>query len=109
MFYLFFKSFKAEQFQIRSLNTLGLFLFIEQLLSGAIHKYPFGEPRTSLFFAPIVFYLTIQGILALSSFHKYLSRAVLCGFVIFLVIVSLGLARNIFSLGDLGAQSPIWR
>jgi len=106
---IFFKSWKAENFQVRSVNTLGFVLFIEQLLLAIMHKYPLGQPRTSLFFAPFVFYFTVQGISALAKFHKNAYRGVMAIFVIFLLFVSAGLARNVFILGDLGAQSSIWK
>ncbi len=109
IFYAFFKNFKRDGYKIVSLNTLGLVLFAEHVLLAMLHKYPLGQPRTSLFFAPVVFYCTIQGICAVASLNKYVYRTVMTLFLVFLAVISLGLARNVFILGDLGAQSAIWR
>jgi hypothetical protein len=107
--YVFFKNFKKDGCRICSLNTLGFVLFAEHVVLAMLHKYPLGQPRTSLFFAPFVFYFTVQGICALASLNKHAYRVVMTLFIVFLAVVSLGLARNVFILGDLGAQSFIWR
>jgi len=146
MFVSFFQHIKKDNYKLHSLHTIAFVLFIELFLLGVFKKYPFTVPRTSLFFCPIVLWLTVEGIGSLLTFsvltdwrksilglfsreerslfwassepllwkrpikrfHKFLFGTVISFYIVFLVVVSLGLGRQIFS-GDLGAQPTIWK
>lgn len=107
LFYSFFKNIKKEGFYLRSLNTIALVLFLELFLIGALKKYPFTVPRTSLFYCPIVLALTTQGITHLKHINKYICFLVHGLYIIFLCVISLGIARLIFA-GDLGGMPQLW-
>ena len=72
MFYGFFKNRKKEGGYLRTLETIALVLFAEMLLLGCLQIYPFTVPRTSLFYAPVVLYMTAKGIgLAAVVHHSF--------------------------------------
>ncbi len=95
--YSFFKYVKKEHCVIKSLNTISFILFLELLIAGVLQKYPFTVPRTSLFYCPIVLYLTIKGIGALKEFNKYAYVVVQGLFLMFLVFLTIALSRLIFT------------
>jgi hypothetical protein len=107
LFYSFFKNIKKDRYFLQSLNTIALVVFIELFILGALKKYPFTVPRTSLFFCPIVLYLTITGIANIRNLNKYAYGAIHGLYFIFLSIISVSIARLIFT-GDLGAIPKIW-
>ena len=84
MFYGFFAQRKKEGGTIRSLETAALVLFVLMFLLGCLHKYPFTVPRTSLFFAPIVLYMTAKGIGLAAKVHPYLYRVAMNLYFVFL-------------------------
>ena len=102
-----FRHIKDWKKGIYSLSSIAVFVFCVMILAGALKKYPFTVPRTSLFFCPIVLFLTIEGFRVLKRFNEKIYKVVTSLYFLFLLVVSLGLAREIF-LGDLGAQSVIW-
>jgi len=57
-------------FQVESLS---LVLFLELLIFGLLHKYPFTGGRITLFYAPFVFYMTLLAIFRLRD-GKLLKR-----------------------------------
>ncbi|MFH1504245.1 MAG: hypothetical protein ABIH08_02480 [Candidatus Omnitrophota bacterium] len=61
------KSIKENKFKFLDINALALVVFIELFILGILKKYPFTGGRITLFFAPFVFYLIVQGI---NSFKK---------------------------------------
>ena len=95
--YSFFLHKKKEQGLIKSLNTIALILFLELFVAGLFKKYPFTVPRTSLFYCPIVLYITLQGIDSLKKVNKYVYALVQGLYVIFLLFVTIALSRLIFS------------
>lgn len=56
------RSFKERKFKIYGIDTLGLVIFIELFVLGIMKKYPFTGERVTLFFAPVVFLMIINGI-----------------------------------------------
>lgn len=72
------KSLRENKLKLWGLDSLGLVIFSELFILGVLRKYPFTGARTSLFFAPFVFYFIVKGI---HSFRKY--RPLFIGFVIF--------------------------
>lgn len=103
--YSFLKYIKKEHCMIKSLNTISFILFLELLIAGVFQKYPFTVPRTSLFYCPIVLYLTIKGIGALKEVNKYAYAAVQGLFLVFLVFLTIALSRLIFT--GQGVFAPI--
>lgn len=108
MFYGFFKNIRNEKYFFHSLNTITLILFIELFILGALKKYPFTVPRTSLFFCPIVLYMTVQGIVNIKFINKYLYRIVHGLYVAFLSLMTIGLSHLVIIKGDLGAMPKLW-
>lgn len=95
--YGFFLHGKKEPRLIKSLNTIAFILFLELFAAGIFKKYPFTVPRTSLFYCPIVLYITLQGIGSLKKFNKYVYMMVQGCYVIFLLFLTIALSRLIFS------------
>ncbi|MDP8212472.1 MAG: hypothetical protein P9X22_04155 [Candidatus Zapsychrus exili] len=108
LFHSFFTNIKREDYYLKSVKTIGFVLFIELFILGVLKKYPFTVPRTSLFFAPVVLYLTIDGIQKLKNINIYLYRIIYFLYILFLIYMVVGLSRNIF-LGDLGGMPTLWR
>jgi len=107
MFYAFFKNIKKDGYAFKSINTIALVLFAELFLMGALKKYPFSVPRTSLFFCPVVLCLTVKGIVEVKQINKYIYGVIHGLYVIFLIFMTTALARQIFG-GDLGAMPKLW-
>ena len=97
MFYGFFRNFKKEEYQIRTLNTAGFALFLGLFALGALKKYPFTVPRTSLFFCPIVFYMVVKGIAGLKSINKFAYAIVHGLYILFLLFLTVQLSRLVFT------------
>lgn len=95
--YSFLTHIKKEQGLIKSLNTIAFILFLELFVAGIFKKYPFTVPRTSLFYCPIVLYITLQGIERLKSVNKYAYILVQGCYVIFLLFLTIALSRLIFN------------
>jgi len=98
---------KESLSSINTLEHLSALLFLGLFFLGAVRKYPFTVPRTSLFYSPIVFYLTIKGISDLKYIHKYLYWLVKSAYIVFLVFISLAISRTIF-INDFGAIPVLW-
>ncbi len=107
MFGGFFVHIKKDRFQLKTLHTIPLIIFLELLFMGAVQKYPFTVPRTSLFFCPLVLFLTIQGIYALKRIHRTLYPIVHAAFLYFLVFVSIGISFYVLAK-TFGAQTALW-
>ena len=84
LFYGFFKYRNKEGGYVRALETAAFVLFIEMFLVGCLQKYPFTVPRTSLFYAPVVLYMTVRGIGLAGRLHQYFHRLILGLYFIFL-------------------------
>ena len=108
MFYAFFTNIQKEGYRIRSIKTAAFALFLGLVALGMLKKYPFTVPRTSLFFCPFVFFLTVDAITGLKKFNKYIFTLVHGAYVVFLAAVTFGIAGNVFS-GDLGTLATLWK
>jgi len=107
MFYGFFKNIKKERWTLRSLDTIAFVLFMESLILGALHKYPFTIPRTSLFVCPVVLYLTVRGIVSARLVNKYLAYVMHSLYLIFLAFLIIAYSRAVF-IGKLGFMPAVW-
>ena len=61
------KSLWRNRGRIIDIDALGLIIFAELLVLGALHKYPFTGERITLFFAPFVFFMIAK---SFSAFRK---------------------------------------
>jgi len=107
MFRSFFANIKKENYSLCSLKTIPFILFLELLIFGALKKYPFTVPRTSLFFCPIMFYMTIEGFKMLININKYLYYLWRNAYIVFLLVLTFAISQLIFG-GDLGAMSNLF-
>ncbi len=103
----FWRKFKEDKFSFRSVGSAAFGIFCVHLILGALHVYPFVNPRTSLFFCPPLLMVTVIAMQKIREFHKNLGGALQLVFVMYLIVVSLGIAHVVFA-GDLGAQSVLF-
>jgi hypothetical protein len=101
-------AFKEDGFRLISIRSIAFVVFWEHLFLSMAHKYPFGVTRTSLFFAPMLLFVTVDAFEWIKRRNYFLCNLVQYPFLIYLVYISIGLAREIFA-GDLGADPYIWR
>ncbi|HOW35399.1 MAG TPA: hypothetical protein PL155_03175 [Candidatus Omnitrophota bacterium] len=87
----FFSNIKKEKYFLKSLNTVALVVFLELLIMGALKKYPFTVPRTSLFFCPVVLFLTLKGIVILEKLNPYVYRIIYALYAIYLIYLTISL------------------
>ena len=85
LFYGFFTRFKREQYRLLSLDTVAFGLFAGLVALGILKKYPFVVPRTALFMCPVIFYLTVKAVEALSKIHHNVFRTAMGIFMAFLI------------------------
>ncbi len=99
--------FKKDGFWLRSTAPICLSLFLIQLMLAALRVYPFGVPRMSLFFSPLLLLMTITALRFLKERFRplILFQVVFIGYLVFL---SLGIAWNVFLKRDLGAESRLF-
>lgn len=107
MFYGFFKNFKKDGYRFRSVDTIAFGLFAGLVVLGALKKYPFTVPRTSLFFCPFVLFLTARALCRLEGINRPLGKFVQGLYVVFLVVLSIGLAQAAFA-GKLGGMPEVF-
>ena len=67
------------------------------LTLACLHKYPFGVPRLSLFLAPFLLWMTILAMQWLRERSKIAGTIVEVVFVLYLIIISAGIARIVFA------------
>jgi hypothetical protein len=103
----FFREFRWGR-PVDSLDRMALLIFGELVLLGAFQVYPFSVPRLSLFYAPIVLYLTIQAIESMKFIHKWLYYGYCTVFVIYLLVCASGLAKILIFERPLGILPHIW-
>lgn len=82
------KSLKRNKLKFLDGDSFGLVIFLELVILGIMRKYPFTGARTTLFFAPLVFYLIIKGISYLKV-NKPLYLSLNIFYISFLVMCSL--------------------
>jgi len=107
MFYGFFAYIRKGKYLLVSLKTIAFVLFLELFVTGVLKKYPFTVPRTSLFFCPIVFFLTIQGIVFVKNLNIYFYRFIhglYFVYLFFLIIALSGIALS----GELSFRPVLW-
>ena len=104
----FYAQLKKDNYYFISVYSLAFIVFLELVILGSLHLYAFTIPRTSLFFAPVILMLSIKGMERLKTIHPLLFKVILGLFMGYLIMVSLGIAREIVLRGDLGAQSRIF-
>lgn len=107
MFYLFFKNFASSGFKLHSLRTVALVLYAQLFVLGALQKYPFSVPRTSLFFCPIVLFLIVDAIQSLRAVNRPVYLVVQGAYLVFLIVVSFGLGQVVMS-GNMGIMPRIY-
>lgn len=108
MLYSFIRNFRLSGYRFNSFRTIALVLYAQLFLLGALQKYPFSVPRTSLFFCPLVLLLIIEGIGYLKKINQKLSRVLCVGYVIFLLVIASGIGREAFG-GFLSFAPLIWQ
>ena len=107
MFGSFFARIKKDGYRLKSMNTVGLIVFFELFIMGSFKSYPFSVLRTSLFFCPILLYLTIQGITAVKKINVYLYRFVFVSFFVFLSFIAVQLSYSFLS-GKIELTPLLW-
>lgn len=107
LFYGYFKNRRLEKGYLRSLDTIALALFVVMFIIGCFKKYPFTVPRTSLFYAPIVLYLTARGIELAGRVHPYFYRFILGLYFVFLGFLIVMQSIVAFQ-GRLGFYPLLW-
>lgn len=107
LFYGFFKNIKEERWYFRSLETIAFIVFLELFVLGCLKKYMFTVPRTSLFYAPIVLYLTVKGIGLAGGVHPVLYRLIMSLYFVFLGFLIVMQSIVAFQ-GRLGFYPLLW-
>ncbi len=100
--------FKKEGLHFMSIHSIAGIVFLEYFILSAFKNIAFGVPRVSLFFAPMLLFLTVDALQWLKQHNGVLYALAQYPFLIYLLYISLGIARMIFA-GDLGAEPFIWR
>ena len=88
-------------------STITLLVFIELLILGAFHKFPFTVPRMSLFFAPMLMFCLVDVFATLRQRLPKFYWPIQVMLWAYLAIMSVGIAREVMQ-GALGAQTAIW-
>ncbi len=105
--WVFFRQFKKNYRQISSVEILAFLLFLELAFLGAMKKYPFIVPRTSLFYCPITFLMTIKAMDFIKTYNERIYRVLITSFMVFLSVVSLGIIKVVMTK-NLGSICFIW-
>jgi hypothetical protein len=92
---------------VRTVPIVAFVLFIELIVMGILHKYPYTVPRTSLFFAPMAFLLAIQGVERIYGWNKTVGILAKCLYTGYLLFLTGAIARVVL-FQYLGAQSSIF-
>ncbi len=107
MLYAFFKNRNWDENRFVSMRTMALVIYGELFVLGALQKYPFSVPRTSLFFCPFVLFLIIEAMNSFKKLNRNLYIVMNGAYIIFLIVVSLGIGQVVMS-GNLGVTPQIW-
>ncbi len=105
---VFGRQFIKDHFALRSCITISFALFLVQLVLAVLRVYPFAVPRMSLFYSPLLFIMTLMALSMISRLHRHLGilmRWILAGY---LILVSGGIAWDVFLRGNLGAESCLY-
>jgi len=107
MVYSFFMNIKKDRYRLESLHTIAFIVFFELFILGALKKYPFSIPRTSLFFCPIVLFLSLKGIGRVERINKGVFQIIRGVYIVFLLIMIFLLTRVVFT-GNLTPIPLLW-
>ena len=107
MFGGFFSKIKKNKYRLDSLDAIAFVIFMELFIMGVFRKYLFTVPRTSLFFCPIVLYLTVKGISWVRSLNRYLYGGIHVLYFIYLIFLTVELAGVTFT-GNLTFRPILW-
>ena len=107
LFAWFFKDIRKDRYRLKSVHTIAFFLFLGLFLLGTLKLYPFTVPRTSLFFCPIVLFLTIKGIAAVKNINGWIYRIIHAAYFVFLIFLMIALSRVTFA-GQLTFRPVLW-
>ncbi len=90
-----------------NVSMIAFVVFIELVILGCLRKFPFTVPRLSLFFAPMLLFVMVEAFATLRARWPKIYWPLQVCLWVYLTIMSIGIAKEIFS-GDLGAQSSVW-
>lgn len=107
MLYAFFASIRREKFNLKSLSVLAFAIYMGLFILGCLHKYMFTIPRTSLFYCPIVLWLTVKGIASLKKIFFPAYTIIHGAYIIFLIFIAAHLTKITFS-GQLTFRPVLW-
>lgn len=107
LFYSFFANIKMKKWRMDSVYTISLVVFVELFILGVFKKYPFSIPRTSLFFCPIVLFLTLKGLVGISRWNRFVGRVLQGAYIFFLLIIFTLLSRVVL-IGNLTPIPLLW-
>lgn len=107
LFYGFLKHKKEAGGFVVSMNTIPFMLFLGMFAVGCLQKYPFTVPRTSLFYAPVVLWMTAKGIHLARLVHPYLYRFIFTLYFLFLGFLIIMQSILAFS-GRLSFYPTLW-
>jgi hypothetical protein len=107
MFVSFFSNIKKENYRMHSIKVIALVVYLELFIMGCLKKYPFSVPRTSLFFSPMVLFLTIDGIALTKKIHPLLYKVVFTAFFLLLLFIAVQVGW-LFAHGEIWSMPKIW-
>lgn len=93
--------------RLASIDLIGFILYAELFTLSALGKYPFSVPRTALFFCPVILVMMIKGMTDLEYVNKYFYRVVHALYLLFLTVVSVGIASVVLTR-DFSFSPLIW-
>ena len=99
---------RKPSFRFTHIKDVALVILLICLILSAFQKFPFGVPRLSLFYAPILLFMTVEAFQWIKERNKIVYSLIQYTFLIYLGYVSIGIAGVVFNM-DLGAQSIIWQ
>jgi hypothetical protein len=105
--YAFVREWKKDRRQLSIVELLALPIYAELFVLGALQKYPFTVPRTSLFYCPIVFLMTIKAMDVIQTYNTHVYRVVMGAFIVFLTVVTAGIIHIVMTQ-NLGSICSIW-
>ena len=107
MFIGFFKNIRREQFFVQSLATIPFVVYVELFIMGSLHQYPFTVPRTSLFFCPVVLFLTVKAMERLKDVYRPAGTILMSLYFCFTFFIALALTKISFA-GELTFRPILW-
>lgn len=87
------QAFKQDGFRLVSIRAIAFVVFCEHFLLGVLKKYPFSVPRTSLFFAPILLFLTVDAFEWIKRKNNAVYICLQCSFLVYLLYIALSITH----------------